>query len=86
MPVAQTGTGCGSRLLKKAHLLGPSLRLGARCVVRPAHHERDEFHAWTLRARRPGYSAPPCTLAFLNSLGTSGFFSILMRRRPFCLR
>ncbi len=49
------------RLLKKAHLSasGGLDRSGARCVVRRAHHERDESRAWThLRwVRRPSRSA-----------------------------
>jgi hypothetical protein len=50
---------CFCRLLKKAHLSasGGLARLGARCVVRRAHHERDASRAWThLRwVPRPGY-------------------------------
>jgi len=64
-----TGGGAerASRLLKKAHLLGPILRMGTP-------------HARALAAAYLGYAlrAPPGIWTFVSSLNESGFFSSLL--------
>jgi hypothetical protein len=45
------------QVAEKGPSAGDPERLGARCVIRRAHHEREESYAWThlRRVPRPGY-------------------------------